>query len=247
MASNDCESMVDTPLEAVILVGGQGTRLRPVVSDRPKPMAVVAGRPFVENWVMALKTQDVRRIIFSTGYLGDRVNEYFGTGDRWGLEIAYSQETRPLGTGGAVRQAFEHLRGDRGLVLNGDSYCRFDLTALYDIHCHRTAAATLLLAPVDDCSRYGSVIIAPDGAVKAFREKQPDQAPGLVNAGVYILERSAVETMPLGHPRSLETEFFPQLIGHGLYAMAGTSALLDIGTPAAYASAAAFLTVENGV
>jgi histidinol-phosphate phosphatase family protein len=228
-------------LEAVILVGGLGTRLRRVVCDRPKPMAEVAGKPFVEHLITTLKAQGIRRIVFSTGYLGDQVAAYFGTGDRWGVEIAYAQESEPLGTGGAIRLALGQLWGDRFLVLNGDSYCRFDASSLLTFHNQQGAHATLLLAPVSDCSRYGSVVLDSQGCVQAFREKQPDQRAGLVNAGVYLLERQTVKQIPAGRAVSIETEVFPQLVGKGLYALVGNGTLLDIGTPESYAQAGRFL------
>jgi histidinol-phosphate phosphatase family protein len=228
-------------LEAVILVGGLGTRLRRVVCDRPKPMAEVAGKPFVEYLITRLKTQGIRRVVFSTGYLGDQVAAYFGTGDRWGIDIAYSQESEPLGTGGAIRLALGQLWGDRLLVLNGDSYCRFDVSSLLTFHQRQGAHATLLLAPVSDCSRYGSVVPDSQGWVQAFREKQPDQGAGLVNAGVYLLERQTIEQISAGRAISLETEVFPQLVGKGLCALVGTETLLDIGTPESYAQAERFL------
>ena len=236
---------VEQQLEAVILAGGLGTRLRSVVGDRPKPMADVGGKPFVAYLVDALKAQGVERIVFSTGFLAHQVSDYFGTGDHWGIEMAYSQEPEPLGTGGAVRLALEQVRGDRFVVLNGDSYCPFQLPVLVQVHRQQQALATLLLTSVEDCSRYGSVTINQAGAVIAFREKQAGLGVGLVNAGVYLLERQAVETMPVGRQVSLEMEFFPTLVGQGLYASIGDGALLDIGTPESYALATQFLVAES--
>ncbi|UBF26009.1 HAD-IIIA family hydrolase [Kovacikia minuta CCNUW1] len=237
--------MLNQELEAIILVGGEGTRLRSVVCDRPKPMAEVAGKPFVEHLVIALKAQGIRRIIFSTGYLGEQVAAYFGTGDRWDVEITYSQEAVPLGTGGAVRLALAQVKGDRCLVLNGDSYCRLELASLLAFHRQRHASATLQLVLVEDCSRYGSVVMDSQGAVQSFREKQVGLGAGWVNAGVYLLERQAIEQIPPNQALSIETEFFPQQVGRGLYAFTGTGTLLDIGTPESYAQAESFLVEES--
>jgi len=227
--------------EAVILVGGKGTRLQSVVKDRPKPMAKVAGRPFVEWLLLLLRAQDVRRVVFCTGYMAEAIEAHFGDGRQWNMELVYSCEPVLLGTAGAVRYALTQLHSDRFLVLNGDSYCHVDTKRLEAVHMASGARATLWLVKVDDCSRYGSVEIGQDGAVRAFHEKRSERRAGIINAGVYMLERELVNTISEGRTVSLETEFFPTLIGHGLYAVVGDSPLLDIGTPEAYATAESFL------
>src|SRR4051812_32802437 len=121
-------------LEAVILAGGQGTRLRTLVDDRPKPMAEVAGRPFIEWLFLALQKQGVKRLVLSTGHLADPLERYCGDGSRWGLDIQMSRETSPLGTAGAVRQALQHIHGRRFFVLNGDSFCAASLVKLFVEH-----------------------------------------------------------------------------------------------------------------
>jgi NDP-sugar pyrophosphorylase family protein len=226
--------------EAVLLVGGKGERLKSVVHDRPKPMANVGGRPFVERILLLLQAQSVRRVVFCTAYMAAKIEDYFSDGKRWNMEFVYSRETSPLGTGGAVRRALSHLRLDRFFVLNGDSYCPADLRRLESEHLLRNARATLWCVRMEDCSRYGSVEINPDGAVRAFREKTSLNRPGIVNAGVYLLEREALEAIPDGSVVSLETDFFPSLIGHGLFAVVGDNSLLDIGTPEAFATAGKF-------
>ena len=228
------------PLDTILLIGGKGTRLQGVINDRPKPMAMVAGRPFLEWLVITLQTQGVRRLIFCTGYMSEVVEAYFGDGRQWGAELVYSLDPFPLGTGGAVRYALTQIQSDRFLVLNGDSYCRFDIKRLAQVHIAHSARATIWLVPTDDCRRYGSVEIGEDGVVRAFREKSIEKRAGLINAGIYLLEREVVKTIPEGHTVSMETEFFPALIGHGLYAVVGDSPFLDIGTPEAYASAEHF-------
>ena len=230
--------------EAVILVGGKGTRLQSVVKDRPKPMAKVAGRPFVEWLLLLLRAQDVRRVVFCTGYMAEAIEAHFGDGRQWKMEFTYSRDPGLLGTAGAVRYALAHLRSDRFLVLNGDSYCDVDTKRLEKVHAACGARATLWLAKADDCSRYGSVEIGPDGAVRAFHEKRSERRAGMINAGVYVLEREVVGTVPEGRAVSLEAEFFPTLIGHGLYAAVGDHPFLDIGTPEAYASAEQFFALN---
>lgn len=227
-------------LDAIILVGGKGTRLQGVVSDRPKPMAEVAERPFVEWLLLNLRAQGVRRVIFCTEYMSEMIEAHFGDGRQWDMEIGYSRDPVPLGTAGAVRYALDKVRGERFLVLNGDSYCRIDLKRLARAHANGRASATLWLVTVDDCRRYGAVDIDEDGAVRGFQEKSSDQRAGLVNAGLYLLERKIIKAIPEGCAISLETEIFPQLVGRGLHAVVGKGPFLDIGTPEAYASAESF-------
>lgn len=232
-------------LEAVILAGGKGTRLRSVVSDHPKPMAEVAGKPFLEWLILELRSQNIRQIILSTGYMGEVVENYFGNGSDWDVEIRYSCEQSALGTGGAARQALRAIEGDRFLLLNGDSFCRVDFPDFLQKHQQRGAIASLYTVPTEDCRRYGTVVLGDRGAVLAFEEKSDRQRSGLVSAGIYLLERQAVATLTPGQKISIETECFPHLIGKGLYGVIGDGPFLDIGTPASYAAATAFLRSER--
>ncbi len=228
-------------MDAMVLAGGKGTRLQTVVSDRPKPMAEVAGRPFVEWLLLALRAQGVRRAVLATGYKGEMVEAYFGDGARLGLEVAYAHETVPLGTGGAARHALEQVKTDHMLVLNGDSFCSFDVRHLVEAHHRARAAVTLWLVPMDDCRRYGAVDVADDGQVRSFHEKSAELGAGLINVGVYLFDRRTLEDIPTGRAVSLEHDTFPALIGHGLCATVGEGPFLDIGTPESYASAERFL------
>ncbi len=227
-------------MEMIVLAGGKGTRLQRVVSDRPKPLAEVAGRPFVEWLLLALRVQGVERVVLATGYMGEMVEASFGDGARLDMEVVYARETVPLGTGGAARHALGHVTTDHALVLNGDSFCPFDIGRLLEAHERAGAAATLWLVPMDDCRRYGAVDVADDGRVLSFQEKSPDLGAGLINAGVYLFDRRALEAIPADRPVSLENDTFPSLIGRGLYATVGEGPFLDIGTPESYASAERF-------
>lgn len=229
-------------LDAILLVGGQGTRLREALPDRPKAMAVVGGKPFVEWLLLALHAQGVRRAVLATGHMGEVIERYFGTGAGVGLKLTYSRDPTPLGTGGAVRACLGLVRSTRLLVLNGDSYCWPRLEHLVTLHRHRRAQATLWLVRVRDARRYGIVELTRNGAVSAFREKSSGRRGGLVNGGVYVFERPVVEEIPSGRPVSLERETLPSLIGQGLHAVVGRSPLVDIGTPAAYAHARRLLS-----
>ncbi len=232
------------PVDAVILVGGKGTRLQGIVRDRPKPMAEVCGRPFLEWLLLALQLQGVRRVILATGHMAETIEVHFRNPGPLAMELVFSRERAPLGTGGALRNALDKISTQRVLVLNGDSTCPFDLDLLMERHLRSKALATLWLVPVEDCSRYGSVEVDADGRVTAFREKTPSPRPGLISAGVYLLERSALEGIPPHRPVSLETEVFPSLVGTGLYASTGRGPFLDIGTPESYAAAARFLAAN---
>jgi NDP-sugar pyrophosphorylase family protein len=231
-------------IEAMILVGGKGTRLQSAVYDRPKPMADVAGKPFLEWVLLSLYKKSIRRVILCTGYMGDKVEAYFGDGSKWKLQLCYSHETSPLGTGGAVRNALDLINGDSFLVLNGDSYCRFDLNTMEKNHNSKSALATMWLVKMDDCSRYGSVILDDKGMVKSFSEKSLVAGSGLINAGIYLLERKLVENIEKDRMVSLEKDIFPSIVGHGLVGVVGGGVFVDIGTPESYASAEKILATD---
>lgn len=231
--------------EALILAGGKGTRIQHLLGNLPKPMVDVAGRPFIERVVLLLKDQGIRRIILSTGYRGEIIEKHFGNGKKWNMDVDYSCDPFPLGTGGAVRHALGKTLSDRFLVLNGDSYCRFDLDRLEDAHKKSAAHVTIWLSKMEDCRRYGSVEIDSEGAVREFLEKPAERHSGLVNAGIYLVERTAAETIPEGIPTSIERDFFPRLVGQGLFAVAGDHPLLDIGTPETFAEAGRRMTSKT--
>jgi len=235
---------VSKRLGTVVLAGGKGLRLQSVVRDRPKPMAEVAGRPFLEWLLLALRRQGLRRVVLCTGHMARAIEDHFRDGAEWGMDISYSREPVPLGTAGALRHALAHLTSDRLLVLNGDSYCHVEVEELYQAHVSRHALGTLWLVPQQNRSRYGNVLAAADGSVLEFSEKASRETAGLINAGVYLLEREILESLPQGVPLSLERDLFPRLVGRGLYAVVGQGPFLDIGTPEAFAEAEAFVVRE---
>lgn len=227
-------------LEACILVGGRGTRLRPVVSDRPKVLAPVGGRPFLTHLLDQLREAGIRRCVLCTGYLAEQVEQTLGR-DYDGISLLYSQEDQPLGTAGALVQALDLLQGGTVLALNGDSICDCDLAA--SLACHRTRAAqtTIVMAHVTQGDRYGRVVTSDQGDVLRFSEKSPEAGPGWINAGLYWIERPVLERLPRGKSLSLEREVLPSLIGQGLHGFRQHGAFLDIGVPEDYAKADAFL------
>jgi NDP-sugar pyrophosphorylase family protein len=220
---------------AVVLAGGLGSRLRSVVGDRPKVLAPVAGRPFLEYLLRQLVEAGVRDAVLCTGFGADAVAEVMGDGTRFGLRLRYSREDRPLGTGGALRQAVPLLGPGPALILNGDSFVPLPLASLGALHARRAARATLLLARVPDCGRFGAVSVDCEGRIVRFEEKTRP-GPGLVNAGVYLVERTVLEGIPAGREVSLEKEVFPGLIG-ALAGLVVDADLVDIGTPESLAAA----------
>lgn len=228
-------------IDAIILAGGKGTRLSSVVQDRPKPMAEVEGRPFIEWLIRQLRAQGITRIILSTGYMAETFEAYFGSGRRLGVEMVYSREEAPLGTGGALRLALPHVRSENVLVMNGDSFCGFALDDMLRSQQTHKARATLLLTPMQSTDRYGAVETDENGAVIAFREKQAGMGAGNISAGIYLLSRDVIAGIPVAQSVSLEREVFPVLVGDGLFATVAAGLFIDIGTPETYREAAGVL------
>jgi mannose-1-phosphate guanylyltransferase len=223
-------------MQALILAGGEGTRLRPLTSRTPKPVVPLAGRPFITFMLEWLRGHGVDEVIMSCGFLADGVRAVLGDGEGLGLRLHYLEEPRPLGTGGALKFA-EELLEDRFFMLNGDVLTDIDLTDQLRQHERTGARATIALMAVEDPSAYGLVRREPDHSVREFLEKpSPDQIDtNLVNAGAYILERTVLDVMaPAGSRISIEREVFPRLVGEGLYGYEASGYWLDIGTPERY-------------
>jgi D-glycero-alpha-D-manno-heptose 1-phosphate guanylyltransferase len=239
--SDPCGTLSE--VTAAILIGGLGTRLRSVVSDRPKVLAEIQGRPFLAFLMDQLTAAGIKRAVLCAGYKGEQVQSVFGH-SYGGLDLLYSQEASPLGTGGAIRFAIDLLRSDPILVMNGDSFCEVDLNAFYTWHCAREANATLLLTQLSNTKRYGRVHVDADGLVFGFDEKDDKSGPGWINAGIYLIKHSLLLTIPDSGARSLEREMFPAWIGQGLYGYKCEGRFLDIGTPEAYVEAEQFFSPE---
>lgn len=218
---------------AAILAGGLGTRLRDVVADRPKVMAAVAGKPFITHLLDQLIDSGISRVVLCAGYQADYVRTGLGHFYR-GVELVYSVEDCPLGTGGALRHASGLMTGDTVLVLNGDSYCQCSLKAFADRWAASGARAGLALARVDEVSRFGAVVIDAAGLVESFAEKGGQSGPGLINAGLYLLPAELIREIPAGLAVSLEREVIPQIIADGLFGYQCAGSFIDIGIPAEY-------------
>jgi len=218
---------------AAILAGGLGTRLRPAVADRPKVMASVAGRPFVTYLLDQLIEAGIRRVVLCTGYLAESIRYELGTLYR-GLEIVYSVEDVPLGTGGALRQALNYMEGETLLVLNGDSYCQCSMSEFVSAQAASFASAGMVLAHVDDTSRFGGVQVNDASLVESFVEKNTQAGSGWINAGIYLLPASCVCDIPPGQAVSLEQEVIPRLLRSGIYGYRCSGLFIDIGIPEEY-------------
>jgi len=221
---------------AVILAGGLGTRLAPVVADRPKVLATVGQRPFLAYLLDRLAAAGLKRVVLCTGHRGADLRAAVGAEYR-GMRIAYSQEPGPAGTGGALRLAATRTDADPLLVMNGDSFCEVDLVALWNAHHVSAATATLVVVEVPDARAFGRVRFAADGCVSGFEEKSCDPGPAWVNAGVYVLARALACAIAPAPPVSLEREVLPEWIGRGLRAYPVRGSFFDIGTPSTYAAA----------
>lgn len=218
MRTPDCDLLV--------LCGGQGTRLRAVVHDRPKPMVMIGDRPFVDLVIEPFVRQGVKRVIFCTGYMGDHfVQWYEGRGRSY--ESLFSHEFSPLGTTGALAQAAGLIRSNPFLVVNGDSLCGVNPHALLAFHEDNNACATLTLTAAGPRTDVGFVAMDPHARITAFSEKQPGNSSRFHNAGIYVFQRSLLEQLPLKRPCSIETDWLPTLLPQGIIPRQGISAVLQ--------------------
>jgi mannose-1-phosphate guanylyltransferase len=222
-------------VQALILAGGEGTRLRPLTTTFPKPVVPLVDRPFIGFMLDWLRGHGVDEVIMGCGHMADGVRAVLGDGSGFGVKLSFVEEPRPLGTGGALKFA-EDLLDERFLMLNGDVLTDLDLTAQIAQHEATGARATLALTPVEDPSAYGLVRLDPDNQVTEFVEKpSADQIDtNNISAGAYVLERSVLELLQPGKPASIEREVFPRLVGDGLYGYVGEGYWMDIGTPDRY-------------
>ena len=236
-------------MQAVVLVGGEGTRLRPLTDDVPKPALTLVDRPFLAYMVEWLAGHGVDEVVLACGFRPDVLRRALGEDEHRGTRLRYVVEPDRRGTAGAIRFAAEALGDaldDRFLALNGDVLTDLDLTALLREHERAGARATLALHPVEDSSAYGLVSRDEDGAVLEFREKTGEAVPGEINAGAYVLERSVLDLIPAGREVSIEREVFPRLVGAGLRALPLNGYWMDIGTPERYLQAS-WDILEGGV
>ncbi len=217
---------------AIILAGGLGLRLRKLVKDIPKPMAPIAGKPFLEYLMLQLVTWGINEVILSIGYRGDVIKSYFGNGDKIGIKIRYAEEKEPLGTAGALKMAAGLLDEEDCIVMNGDSFLDIEFDVLIDFHWVSNAKVSMGLVDVNDASRYGRVVVDNNGSVVGFAEKGTSGA-GTINGGVYVVNREIVKSIPSGVV-SLEKDVLPLLTRRGLYGRVAAGFFMDIGVPEDY-------------
>ncbi len=226
-------------MDAIILVGGRGTRLQPLTDTRPKPMLPILGAPFLEHQLRYLQRHGVTSVTFACGFLPDEIRSYFGDGSELGLPLQYALEPAPLDTAGAIAFAAREfaLTDRRLLVCNGDVLTDLDVSELVAAHERHDATATIALTPVDDPTRYGLVRTGDSDEVLAFLEKPTLEEAGddrYINAGTYVLEPEVFELVPEGARVNIEREVFPKLVGRGLHAIGFDGYWNDIGTFESY-------------
>lgn len=225
--------------DTIILAGGVGSRLRSVVSDRPKCLAEINGRPFLSYLLDQLGAAEVRDVILSTGYRADQVEAAFGN-QHGPITLRYSREETPLGTGGGVRRALSLCCHDHVLVINGDSFLDLDWRDFFGWFDPARMQVGMALAWLEDCRRFGQVVIGDAGEVTEFREKNENAPPGWINAGIYLINKSLLAGFPAPEAFSLERDFFPAQLGRGFYAKGYRCRFIDIGTPETYRAAEEF-------
>ena len=221
-------------MEAIILAGGLGTRLKKVVPDLPKPMAPVAGRPFLEILLSMLAAKGFTRVILSLGFMSEKISLHFGD-SYLGMDLIYEVEGQPLGTGGAIRAALARCEEDHAFIFNGDTYLELEVDELEKLW-QRNNNPVIVVREVPDTARFGRVEMS-DGRVIAFLEKGRSGL-GLINAGCYVLPKDGLDKFPLGQPFSIETEFFIKNLQHIRFdGFITQGRFIDIGVPVDYALA----------
>lgn len=223
---------------AIILAGGFGTRLKSVVSDLPKPMAPVNGKPFLDYQFSYLNHYGVQQLIISTGHLGEKIKDYYGNSFK-DMKLFYSHEETPMGTGGGIRLAMEACEGKNVLVLNGDSFFDVNLNLFYNQHNSFHSDCSLALREVNNASRYGTLKLGDMGVIKAFREKTGEEKPGIINGGVYIIKRELfLNKTEANVPFSIEKDFYEKKINElNMFGFTHNGYFIDIGIPEDYARA----------
>ena len=233
----------EVEIDAVVLVGGKGTRLRPLTLSAPKPMLPTAGTPYLSHLFSRIREAGIRHVVLGTSYRAEVFEEYFGDGKALGLEIEYVVEAEPLDTAGAIRNVYDRLRAEHVIVFNGDILSGADLREQLRVHRESEADVTLHLQRVPDPSRFGSVPTDENGRVQAFLEKTPNPPTDQINAGCYVFRRPVIERIPAGRRVSVERETFPGLLAEGahIHGFVDESYWLDVGTPEAFVQGSADL------
>jgi D-glycero-alpha-D-manno-heptose 1-phosphate guanylyltransferase len=216
--------------ECIILAGGLGTRLRTAVPDLPKVMAPVAGKPFIHHIILYLQSSGIKRFILSLGHMHEVVETYTRSAFP-GLDVVFSIESEPLGTGGAIQLAIQHVQGENAIVVNGDTLYKADLPKVSAFHEATNAACTLTLKPMQNFERYGVVEVDERGSVTSFKEKKFYEK-GLINGGIYVINKSSLLSLNLPAKFSFEKDYLEQYIHkQKIYGLTDENYFIDIGIP----------------
>ncbi len=226
-------------VDVVILCGGLGERLRPVIKGQPKVLANIGGKAFLDILINNVLQYGFRRIILSVGYLKEQIKNHFDYNydKNYDCKISFSEEEQPLGTGGALRKAKPLIRSNPFMVMNGDSICKVDLRNFIDFHTEKKALLSIVLVRSKMAQDYGSVALDDSQRITGFNEKIIGGSENLINAGIYLMEKDIFSYMPEQNRFSLEYELFPKLINNGCYGFLTESEFIDIGTPERYKKA----------
>lgn len=222
-------------IDAIILAGGLGTRLRGVLNDLPKVLAPVNDRPFLDILLSFLNTRgSIKKVIIAVGYMGDKVDKEYSNQQGYNFEILFSKEKELLGTGGAIKKAMKYVETDDLLVINGDSYIDVDLEDLFKTHKEKNAIMTIVLKEVENVNRYGSVNLDSQNRILSFEEKRHGQTGGYINAGMYIFKKGLFDDVEENMVISLEKELLPIFMKKGVYGYISHGKFIDIGVPETY-------------
>jgi NDP-sugar pyrophosphorylase family protein len=223
-------------IDVVILCGGMGKRLRAIVDDKPKPMAEIDSRPFIDILIGYVSTFGFQRFILCAGYKAEAIEQYYKS-KKYGIEILITKEQKPLGTGGAVKNARPLITSNPFLVLNGDSFLGMDLYRFVEFHLRKKALLSIALINTKDAKSYGSIEIDKLGRIVEFCEKKEKSQESMINAGIYLFNHEVLSLMPDDRNFSLEYDFFPEIVNREMFGYLTKGLFIDIGTPQRYAEA----------
>lgn len=233
-------------IDAIILAGGLGTRLRTIIDDRPKVLAPINGRPFLDIILNNLSRCNlIGCVVLAVGYMGEKIIEEYVQNRQYSFEIRFSIEDKLLGTGGGIKKALSLTTTKRVLVLNGDSFLEVDLLELIRSHDENGAALTMTVVEVENASRFGRVVLGENGRVVSFLEKKSDAEAGYINAGVYIFQRNLFDVVDTDVPVSFERDLMPLFIINGVYGFVTRGKFIDIGTPTSYTTFRDYMLGKN--
>ena len=226
---------MQTDVDVVILCGGEGSRLKSVVSDRPKPMAEINGRSFLDILIGYVSGFGFRRFILCTGYMADFIIQHYSASETQ-VEIVFSPEDIPLGTGGAVKNAEKFVKSETFMVVNGDSFCPVDLSQFLDFHSKKGALVSMVVVESEDVRDFGTICLDDSQRIVLFEEKKEGKK-SFINAGIYLFQKGVFSLIPSHVRYSLEHDLFPTLVGQKFYGYVTQEKLIDIGTPERYEQA----------